>query len=136
MMTAINFNMINIKLLGGGLPLRLRPAVRVHDLLLVVAQVVLPELPHLAEGVRKAEGRVAGGLHLLEKPVAQQCIVFFVHNAISGLEHELIYRGVYNIGHHMLLLLGVVEWGEGTRPLGIDTLYMYSLIDASLQGVH
>jgi hypothetical protein len=70
MMTAINFNVINIKLLRRGLPLRLRPAVGVHDLLLVVAQVVLPELPHLAQGVRKAEGRVAGGLHLLEKSIA------------------------------------------------------------------
>lgn len=92
MMSRINFNVIDFKMLGGGLPLRLRPAVGVHDLLLVVAQVVLPELPHLPEGVRKAEGRVAGGFHLLEKPVAQQCIVFFVHSAIGRLEHELVCR--------------------------------------------
>jgi hypothetical protein len=40
---------IDFKLLGCRFPLRLRPAVGLHDLLLVVAEVILPKLPDSAE---------------------------------------------------------------------------------------
>ena len=39
-------------------------------------------------------------------------------------------------GHHRLLKLGVVKGGQGAWSLGVDTLYMDSLIDTSLQGIH
>lgn len=72
MMTTISYlNAIDFKLLRRCLPLRLRPAVCVHDLLLVVAEIILPELPHAAERVRKTEGGKARGLHLLEKSVGE-----------------------------------------------------------------
>ena len=43
---------------------------------------------------------------------------------------------VNDLGHHRLLKLGVIERGQGTCSLGVDALYMDSLIDSSLQGIH